>query len=302
MNTFLRTSGMQSCLAATCLIAVNATEVSADNRDTARKLSGTITKMDTRRVSIATSWGHMNIQSAALNDSKVGDEVTVWVNESNAVVDAYPEGRARPADHQVHGRLSAASSGKSTIKIRTLEGEKEFGVKQNLSKFTMFKEGTPITVHLNITGDIIDVQRQSDLLPVPAPVPHPGFRIKLDGVVARIKSGQVFVKTPRAEYSLNAKSVLQDVKVGDELTIWLSDNNVAVDHHAKGKGGAHRYIMGQLAAASVDLKEVTLMTLSGTRSFTVAHGESKLYGMKQGTSLIVELNEVDHVIEIRKVG
>jgi hypothetical protein len=57
-----------------------------------------------------------------------------------------------------------------------------------------------------------------------------------------MKSGQVFVKTPGAEYSLNAKSVLPDVKVGDELTIWVSDNNVAVDHHAVGTSWQSEFV------------------------------------------------------------
>jgi hypothetical protein len=301
MNKFLRTSVIPCCLAATCL-TLAVTQASANGGDLARKVSGTITKVDTRRVAVATSWGHMSVQSDALRHAKIGDEVTMWVNESNVVIDAYPKGLARPVHHQVRGTLADASPEKNAIKLWTPEGEKKFTVKKNRPKFTMFQDGTPITLQLDENGEVIDVHRQVELQAI-APAPQPGFRIKLEGVVARIKSGQVFVKTPGAEYSLNAKTVLQDVKVGDELTIWVSDNNVAVDHHAKGKaGGAHRYIMGELTSASGDFKEITLMTLLGTRSFTVQHGESTLSGMKEGTSVRVELNEAGHVIEIRKVG
>jgi hypothetical protein len=301
MNKFLRTSVLPCCMAAACLTLV-ATHVSANAPDLARKVSGTITQVDTRRVAVATSWGHMSVQSDALRNAKIGDEVTMWVNESNVVIDAYPKGSARPAHHQVSGTLTDASPEKNAITIRTLDGEQEFMVQKNRPKFTMFKEGTPLTLQLNDKGQVIDVHRQVGLQLGLAPMPEPGFRIKLEGVVARIKSGQVFVKTPGAEYSLNAKSVLQDVQVGDQLTIWVSDNNVAVDHHAKGKAGAHRYIMGQLTSASGDLREITLMTLHGTQSFSVQHGESTLSGMKEGTSVRVELNEAGHVIEIRKVG
>lgn len=56
--------------------------------------------------------------------------------------------------------------------------------------------------------------------------------------MADMKSGHVFVKAPGASYSLNAKTAPQDVKIGDELTLWVSGNNVAVDHHPKGKEGA----------------------------------------------------------------
>jgi uncharacterized protein YacL (UPF0231 family) len=257
--------------------------------------------MDARTVEIATSWGHMSLQSEALNEGKIGDEVTVWVNESNVIIDAYPKGQGRPEHRRLHGTLTYASSENNAIKLWTSEGEQQFRVTKNSAKFTTFKVGTPITVRLNDNNEVIDARRQLEVPIAVAPVPQPGFRIQLEGVVVRMKSGEVFVKTPGAEYSLNAKSVLPDVKVGDELTIWVSDNNVAVDHHAKGKAGAHHYIMGQLTSASDNFKEITLMTILGTRSFSVQHGESTLSGMKEGTSIMVELNEAGHVIEIRKV-
>ncbi len=301
MNTFLKIYVLPSCLAATCLLAVTATQGSAHDRDTARKVSGTINKVDARTVEIATSWGHMSLQSDALNEGKIGDEVTVWVNESNVIIDAYPKAQARPEHRRVRGTLTYASSENNAVKLWTSEGEQEFRVTKNSPKFTTFKVGTPITVRLNDKGEVIDARRQVEVPIAVAPVPQPGFRIKLEGVVVRMKSGQVFVKTPGAEYGLNAKSVLPDVKVGDELTIWVSDNNVAVDHHAKGKAGTHHYIMGQLTSASDNFKEITLMTILGTRSFSVQHGESTLSGMKEGTSIMVELNEAGHVIEIRKM-
>ena len=56
-------------------------------------------------------------------------------------------------------------------------------------------------MQLNDKGEVIDVHRQLHLdLLFLARVPHiePGFRIKLEGVVAEIKSGHVFVQTPGA--------------------------------------------------------------------------------------------------------
>ena len=180
MNKFLRTSVIPCCLAATCLTLV-ATQVSAHDRDMARKVSGTITKVDTRRVAVATSWGHMSVQSDALRSAKIGDEVTMWVNESNVVIDAYPKALARPAHHQVRGTLTDASPEKNAIKLWTSTGEQEFTVEKNRPKFTMFSEGTPLTLQLNDKGEVIDVHRQVDLQLGLASVPEPGFRIKLRG-------------------------------------------------------------------------------------------------------------------------
>ncbi|WP_447980265.1 hypothetical protein [Candidatus Nitrospira bockiana] len=287
-----------------CLMPVMATQVGADDRDMTTKVSGTISKIDSGRISVATAWGHMSIQSDALADAKVGDEITVWVNENNVVIDAYPKGAARPEHRWIRGNLAYTSSDQDAIKLWTPEGTKDFTVKRNRSKFSSLAEGAPITVQLNDKGEVIDVHRQLDLVLALTAVPHtkPGFRITLQGVVAEIKSGQVFVKTPGARYSLNAKTAPPDIKVGDELTLWVSDNNVAIDHHVKGEEGIHRLITGKLTYASGDMKEIKLMLPEGERTFAVQHGESKLSGMKEGTAITVELNEAGHVIEIRKAG
>ncbi len=304
MSPLLRTSIARCLLAMACLLVATATHVKADDRDTTTKVSGVISKIDPGRISVTTLWGHMSIQSDALAGAKVGDEVTVWVNENNVVIDAYPKGAARPEHRWIRGTLIYTSAEKNSIKLWTPDGEKEFTVKRNRPKFTMFPDGSLITVQLNDQGEVIDVHRRLELELAIAPAPHtkPGSRIKLEGVVQEIRSGQVFVKTPGARYSLNAKTAPPDVKIGDELTLWVSGNNVAVDHHAKGHEGVHHFITGALTYASGDMKQIKMMTTEGERTFAVQHGESKLSGMKEGTAITVELNEAGNVIEIRKAG
>jgi hypothetical protein len=304
MNPFSNTSITRCLLAAVCLIAAAVTQADADDRDTTTKVSGVISKIKPGRISVITSWGQMSIQSDALADAEVGDEITVWVNESNVVIDAYPKGAARPEHRWIRGTLTYASVERDSITLWTPEGKREFTVKRNRPKFTMFEDGAPITVQLNDKGEVIDVHRQLELELAIAPAPHvePGFRIKLEGVVADIKSGQVFVQTPGGRYSLNAKTAPPHVKAGDKLTLWVSGNNVAVDHHVKGKEGVHRLITGNLTYASGDMKEIKLMMPEGERTLAVLHGESKLSGMKEGTPITVELNEAGKVIEIRKAG
>jgi Cu/Ag efflux protein CusF len=70
----------------------------------------------------------------------------------------------------------------------------------------------------------------------------------------------------------------------------------------KGKRACIASSPGKLTSASRDLKEITLMTPEGERTFSVQHGETKLSGMKEGTSITIELNEAGDVIEIRKAG
>lgn len=304
MITFLRTATVQCVLAAACLFAVMATQVIADDQVWTTKVNGVISEMRSGLIMVKTSWGTMTIQSDALTEAKVGDGITVWVNENNVVIDAYPKGAARPHHRWVRGNLTYTSGNQEAITLWTPEGKQDFIVKRNRSKFGSFAEGNPITVQLNDKGEVIDVHRQLELELAIAPMPHtdPGSRIKLEGVVADIKSGLVFVQTSVGRYSLTTKTAPHDVTVGDKLTLWISSNNVAIDHHAKGKEGVHRLITGKLTSASRDLKEITLMTPEGERTFSVQHGETKLSGMKEGTSITIELNEAGDVIEIRNAG
>jgi hypothetical protein len=253
---------------------------------------------------VTTSWGTMSIQSDALTEAKVGDGITVWVNENNVVIDAYPKGAARPHHRWVRGNLTYTSGNQEAITLWTPEGKQDFVVKQNRSKFGSYTEGSPITVQLNDKGEVIDVHRQLELELAIAPLPHidSGFRIKLEGLVADIRSGLVFVQTPGGRYSVMTKTVPYDIKVNDKLTLWLSSDTVVVDHHAKGKEGVHRFITGKLTSVSGDLQAITLMTPEGERTFTVQHGDRTLSGMKEGTPITIELNEAGNVIEIRKAG
>lgn len=304
MYAFLRTTTVQCFLAAACLLAVTVTQVNADDQVWTTKVNGVISEMRSGLIMVTTSWGTMTIQSDALTEAKVGDEITVWVNENNVVIDAYPKGEARPHHRWVRGSLTYTSGNQEAITLWTPEGKKDFIVKRNRSKFGSFVEGNPITVQLNDKGEVIDVHRQLELELAIVPMPHadPGSRIKLEGVVADIKSGLVFVQTPGGRYSVTAKTAPHDVKVGDKLTLWVSSDNVVVDHHAKGKEGVHRLITGKLIYASGDMKEIKLMTVEGERTFSVQHGETKLSGMKEGTPITIELNEAGNVIAVRKAG
>ena len=83
----------------------------------------------------------MSIRSDALADAKIGDEVTLWVNENNVVIDAYSIGAARPVHRWIRGTLTYSSAEKDAIKLWTPEGGKEFAVKRNPPKFTIFRKG-----------------------------------------------------------------------------------------------------------------------------------------------------------------
>ena len=191
MTTFLRTAIVRYCLVVTSLVAVTVTQVIADDQVWTTKVSRVISQMRSGLIMVTTSWGTMSIQSDALIEAQVGDGITVWVNENNVVIDAYPKGAARPHHRWMRGNLTYTSGNQEAITLWTPEGKQDLIVKRNRSKFGSFAEGNPITVQLNDKGEVIDVHRQLELELAIATMPHtdPGSRIRLEGVLADIKSG-----------------------------------------------------------------------------------------------------------------
>src|SRR5947199_8910320 len=72
---------------------------------------------------------------------------------------------------------------------------------------------------------------------------------KVEGVVTDVKSGMYTGKTPTGTMTLSENSALRHghgaPKVGDEPTLWVSENNRAIDAHPKGEAKAHRSLPGQ---------------------------------------------------------
>ena len=89
---------------------------------------------------------------------KEGDEVTLMVDENNAVIDIHKAGE--DGKHKfVTGKLIHLGKMKKEIKLQTAEGEKVFPLEKLEDKTKGIDEGTPVTVEINEAGTVIDVHR-----------------------------------------------------------------------------------------------------------------------------------------------
>ena len=89
---------------------------------------------------------------------KEGDEVTVMVDENNAVIDIHKAGE--DGKHTfVTGKLIHVGKMKKEIKLQTAEGEKVFPLEKLEAKTKGIDEGTPVTVEINESGTVIDLHR-----------------------------------------------------------------------------------------------------------------------------------------------
>jgi hypothetical protein len=87
---------------------------------------------------------------------KVGDEVTLVLDENNIVIEAHPKGEM--GTHQfVTGKLEYVGKMKKEIKLHTPEGVKVFPLGRLEIKTKPIKEGDMVTVEVNEGGTVIDL-------------------------------------------------------------------------------------------------------------------------------------------------
>lgn len=99
-----------------------------------------------------------NAQQHGHEVPKVGDEVTLVLNENNAVIEAHPKGEK--GHHQfITGKLVHVGLMKKEVKLMTSEGEKVFPIDRQEIKTGGLAEGTLVTVEVNEAGKVIDLHR-----------------------------------------------------------------------------------------------------------------------------------------------
>jgi hypothetical protein len=127
-----------------------------------------------------------------------------------------------------------------------------------------------------------------------------GTHMKVSGVVSKIQSGLVHVKTPWGSMTFSLPGS-EKLKVGEEVQMQVNENNAVIDVHRKGeKGHAHRYVTGDLVYTSSDRREIKLWTPEGEKIFDVQAGRSKLAQFQEGAPVTIELNEEGKLIDIHK--
>lgn len=273
-------------------------------KGTHMKVTGTVSAIQSDLITVKAPWGQLRISSAtAPKNLEVGEEVEMQVNENNVVVDVHRKGDPSPSHRFIAGKLAYASKDRKEIKLWTPEGEKSFDVQTGRSQLSGVDEGTPITIELNEAGKVIDIHRMTVEIELDE---HPhtlsGYHLTLDGVVTKIQSGLAYVKTPVGQYTIPMKQAPPDAAVGDEVTLWLNQENLVIDHHGKHKNkpGTHRLITGKLIYAGRTKNKIKLWTPEGEKEFPLDRMEVKTKPIAEGSMIIVELDEQGTVIDLRK--
>ncbi|MDZ4855049.1 MAG: hypothetical protein SGJ26_09390 [Nitrospirota bacterium] len=130
-----------------------------------KKVEGVVIDMKSGLYTVKTPTGATITltESAAVRQGrdipKVGDEMTVWVNEGNMVIDAHMKGESDKPHRFISGTLASIDNAKSQMTLSTSGGEKNFKLKPESRMFKDLAPGTQVTIELNETGEVIDLHK-----------------------------------------------------------------------------------------------------------------------------------------------
>ena len=130
-----------------------------------QKVEGVVTEVKSGLYTVKTPTGATLTltEAAAFRHSqgipKVGDEMTLWVNEGNMVMDARPKGQPGKAPRFITGTLSSIDNGKSQMTLSTSGGERGYSLRPESRMFRDIAVGTQVTIEVNETGEVIDIHK-----------------------------------------------------------------------------------------------------------------------------------------------
>lgn len=124
----------------------------------------------------------------------------------------------------------------------------------------------------------------------------------ISGVVTKAAGG-LAIKTPQGTtYQVNENRVrahgYEPFKEGDKVTAVLDENATVIDVHPEGQESEHQYVTGKLIHLGNMQKEIKVATPEGEKVFPLANLEAKTKGIKEGTAVTLEVNEVGTVIDV----
>jgi hypothetical protein len=90
---------------------------------------------------------------------RIGDAMTLWVNEGNMVMDARPKGQPAKVPRFITGTLASIDNGKSQMTLSTPGGEKSFKLRPESRMFRNIAVGTEVTIEVNDTGEVSDIHK-----------------------------------------------------------------------------------------------------------------------------------------------
>ncbi|HEY6260835.1 MAG TPA: hypothetical protein VIW47_04520 [Nitrospiraceae bacterium] len=130
-----------------------------------KKVEGVVSEVKSGLYTVKTPTGatYALTEAAAVRHGhgvpKVGDEMTLWVNEGNMVMNANLKGAFDKAPRFISGTLASIDNSHYQLTLSTSEGEKNFKLKPESRMFRDIPAGSQVTIEVNESGEVIDIHK-----------------------------------------------------------------------------------------------------------------------------------------------
>lgn len=147
------------------VVGISAHEADQAGPRTHKELTTVVTRIQSGLIFLQPAAGLQNrvislkkAERMGLENARVGDKVTVTVDESNVLLDIHKSGMA-PAGHRlIMGKLSYSDPFWEVVELWTPEGTQSFAVDSLAgSKLSVLKEGNPVRLELDEDNIVIDI-------------------------------------------------------------------------------------------------------------------------------------------------
>lgn len=160
------------CLLIWPVLVLLAVPVMADQpvdtvNSTHRALSGVVTKVASGVIFVQIPVGLRprtispgKADRLGLHEARIGDELLLWLDEGNLLVDAHKKGDPLLRHRLIAGSLNYADQYWEEIRLSTPEGVERFHVDPLAgSKLSVLQEGAPVVIELDEDNVVIDIHR-----------------------------------------------------------------------------------------------------------------------------------------------
>jgi hypothetical protein len=222
-----------------------------------------------------------------------GDKVTLWVTADHAVIDHHRQETGR-RHRFITGTLLKAAS-KQQIALWTPEATRVYSLAEHTAKTSRLSEGTMVTVEIDEAGTVVNLHPVETEVAVCDKRHH--CKVMLHGTIRKIEDGMIFIQTPVAEYEVPTTIAPNDAAPGDEMTLWVNENDVVLNYRRAGESSHRRFVTGPLRYADRAKSHITLWTPEGNRMFSLAALENAGQ-LEEGRQITLEVSEAGTVLNL----
>jgi hypothetical protein len=258
------------------------------------KVQGVVVDLGADLIVVKTSTAKFTLDKklAPLN-AGIGDKVTVWVDTGHAVIDHHRHETGRR--HRFHTGTLLDPASMQQLTLWTPEGTFVYSLVAHEAKTAGLAEGTMVTFEIDEARKVVDVYPVETRIAACDKRHH--CKVLLHGTVTKIADRMIFIHTPVVEYQIPTTIAPKDATVGDEMTLWVYEDNVVLNYHKGGNAQPRRFVTGPLKYVDETKSHIQLWTPEGEKTFVMPPSE-KANMLQEGRLITLEVSETGTALDL----